>query len=382
MLVAEAGSRDDVISALESMASHGTAPRGMSHVFDVGTGPYLEYFEREVLDDLLAQGGATCKVISGNYGSGKTHLLDLLHERASRRGLAVVRTDLSQALSLEDWRILTRHILENVEAVVDGARVQSLPGILDALQDAGSLGSLARSHLPHPGFARAMSLMVNGGQLAARAREPLSRYLRGETVTAKEFTSYGIKAVKNSLSSRNAEAVLRTMVGGLHTLGIPGVVLLFDENEKTFVHNRSGAPPAKVREGANLLRRLIDATATGQVPGMAAVLTVLPTFVDACAAAYGALGQRLRVHAGGVGGSWRWPYLSIQAITPELSGDVFVRRLSDRIYEIVVQLGGRSNGLKDRLLNVGHEVLQLHAGQDHRRYVSRALSIEALKHLG
>src|SRR5437867_578526 len=115
--------REDVVNALEQVAQYGTAPKGYAGMLDVGTTPFIEYVDREVIQGLLASGGATCKIVAGPYGSGKSHLLDLLHELALRRGLAVVRTDLSQALGLEDWRILTRHILENVEATVAGDTV-------------------------------------------------------------------------------------------------------------------------------------------------------------------------------------------------------------------------------------------------------------------
>src|SRR5262245_12785690 len=123
-------SPDEVLNALEQIAQHGTAPRRAAAVVDVGSSEFLKYFETEITNGLLASGGATCKVIAGSYGSGKTHLLDLLEDQALRGGLLVVRTDLSQALDLTSWRALTRHILENLECDVNGVAVKSLPGIL------------------------------------------------------------------------------------------------------------------------------------------------------------------------------------------------------------------------------------------------------------
>lgn len=348
---------------------------------DIGTDRYLEYFESEVIDGLLAQGGATCKFIAGNYGSGKTHVLDLLHERALARGLAVVRTDLSQALSLEDWRLLTRHILDNVEMTFRDDVVRSLPSLLDAIYREGWVKSLTRASLPHPGFVQAMKLMLAGLPGLPHARGPLSRYLTGEPVTVRELEGCRVKGVKNSLNGRNAESVLRTVIGALHHLGVPGVLLLFDENEKTFQFGRGAAPPARVRDGANLLRRLIDSTAGGHVPGMAAVLTVLPTFVDACANAYDALGQRVRLTGQRGTGAWRWPNLSISALAPELSPEMFVHQLSARVSQLVCQAGGNTDGLESRLREIGGGILASHAGQDHRRYVSRALAVEALRRL-
>lgn len=374
--------RQDVLNALEQVAQYGTAPKGYASMLDVGTAPFIEYFDREVLQGLLGGGGATCKIVAGPYGSGKTHLLDLLHEVALNRGLAVVRTDLSQALGLEDWRILTRHILENIEATVGRATVRSLSGVLTAMTRVGSVepGMLFGAPLPHPGFVRAMTIAVTDDRLRPGAAELLGQYLGGEPIPAKEFVSYGIRGIKNPLSTRNAESVLRTVVAGLHRLGLPGVLLLFDENEKTFNIPR-GHVPTRVSAGANLLRRLIDATAGGQVPGLAVVMTVLPTFVDTCAAAYAALGQRLQLHRAGNDGAWRWPYLGIEAIAPEMPPEAFVQQLSGRLTLLVQQQGVRKPALSKAMSTRGLDVLGHHAGQDYRRYVSKALALIALKEL-
>jgi hypothetical protein len=110
-----------VRAALEQVAQYGVLGHTAAELLDVGTGPFLAYIEREVFGDLVAQGGATCRFFEGSYGSGKTHLLRLLGDRAAARGLAVVQTELSRDLGLEDWSLITRHILERVEVTRSAA---------------------------------------------------------------------------------------------------------------------------------------------------------------------------------------------------------------------------------------------------------------------
>src|SRR4051812_40870847 len=93
----------DHTSLLEDLAQYGVPPAGAAPLIDIGTGDYLEFFGSEILDQLVASGGSTCRFFEGPYGSGKTHLLQLMEDQALKRQMAVVRLDLSQALSLEDW---------------------------------------------------------------------------------------------------------------------------------------------------------------------------------------------------------------------------------------------------------------------------------------
>src|SRR5260370_396135 len=113
------------------------------------------------------------------------------------------------------------------EARTGGTVVQSLPSILHALKRTGRVepSMLGGLPLPHAGFVRAMAKCVSEERLSVGAHDCLKEYLSGEAVSAKTFASYGIKGIKNSLSRRNSESVLRTVIGGLHRLGVPGILL-------------------------------------------------------------------------------------------------------------------------------------------------------------
>ncbi|MEX2673372.1 MAG: BREX system ATP-binding domain-containing protein [Phycisphaeraceae bacterium] len=76
---------------------------GAAALLEVGTGEYIDHFEQEVFSDIVAQGGSTCRFYEGPYGHGKTHLLELLRERALSVGFGVARIDLSSDLGFHDW---------------------------------------------------------------------------------------------------------------------------------------------------------------------------------------------------------------------------------------------------------------------------------------
>ena len=103
------------------------------------------------------------------------------------------------------------------------------------------------------------------------------------------------------------------MLSGLSRLGLPGTLLLFDENESSFFARKS--PTRKLRTAANIMRRLVDGCTTGNLIGTAAVFAVLPNFLNECAHQYPALGQRLEMPALRHGIAWRWPVLPVTAVT-------------------------------------------------------------------
>jgi hypothetical protein len=345
----------------------------------VGTGPFIQYFQEEILEGLVSGGYATCKVIRGAYGSGKSHLADLLRDRALGLNYLVVRTDLSQEIGFDDVQTLTRHIVENMECRSGAGILKGLPAILNNVASSGppAVDITTRQQLPHTGYARAMSLLVNRRFKTIDDREMLERFLLGDRIAAAEFASRQMRGVKNSLNSRNAESILRTAARVTRSLGFPGIVLLFDENERTFEF-RGHRPPARVVRAANFLRRWIDGCASGKVGGTVAVFTVLPRFIENCTLAYPALGQRLESSREGAE-SWRWPVLDVEQVTPGFSDVQFVEALAQRMTALT---SSRAPKLKPQaLVAIGLKTLEKHAGSEYRRFVARQMALTVLREL-
>lgn len=372
----------EVIDALEQLAQYGVPPRGAARLLDVGSAEFVRYFETETLDQLVCCGGATCKLFEGAYGSGKTHFLHLLQDLALGKGMAVVRTDLSQALSLEDWHLIAQHVLQHIEVGTRSGSVSSLPKVIEALAREGRLNTerLKAAGLPHQGFARAIALLSAPESLTSGARDLIVRFLLGERVSVAQQKAHGISGIKHPLSGRNAELVVKTVFAALFQLGVPGTLLLFDENEKTFVFKRS-VPPRRVLLGANLLRRLIDASASGSLVATAAVFAVLPGFVENCALAYAALGQRLQVARDARSIGWRSPVIPLDAISTEPDPDAFLIALTDRVVSLLEHCGVEPNGKKRQFQAAGQEVLLRNAGSGYRRELVKRIATMTLKEL-
>jgi len=368
-----------IISALESMAEHGHPTPGLTRLLDVGNSAYLEYFEREILDNLISRGGATCRFIEGAYGSGKTHLLTAITELSLEKGYAVAQTDLTQAaLSLQDWDKITAHILQEIKVVIAGVEVKSLPEILAKLgeQPSFSAENLAKANLSHPGFKNAMLHALTRCKGRKSAFELVSSFLLGHKVTVANFKTHGLAGIKSPLSKRNAELVLKTVLEGLYHIGLPGTVLCFDEHERTLDYDRV-TPPKRIIAAAVLMRRLIDGSVSGLLCGAAVIFAVLPGFLANCNVIYPALGQRLQMVNGPGYRAWRWPVLPIDRInstnTPEDYLDEAIRTFGS----MVGTCGGDDEKARIAMLGQGKRVLAGNAGQGYKRELMRALAAVA-----
>ena len=372
--------RDLVIDGLEQVATHGVPGLHAASMFDVGTGSYLDFIECELVGQLVSTGGASCRFFEGPYGSGKTHLLSLFRERALDRGMAVVQTELSSALSLDDWPAITAYILENLEMRVDGTSVRSLPRILEGIGGAGggNREQLRAATLPHPGFKEALLEASSPMLPRGMSTSALRRFLSGEKVLAIELRTSGFRRVKHPLTRRNAEAVLSTVLSGLHTLGVPGTVLLFDENERT-LQSRRATPPKRLRVAANLMRRLIDACTSGSLAGTLAVFAVLPGFLEDCAIDYPALGQRIAMPRDDLHSpAWRWPVLPVSSVNTVSTPEEFLAGAAETLCRIVESNGKPTRALKRQMLEEGQGVLEKQAGSGYRRPLMKALARIAL----
>jgi hypothetical protein len=342
---------------LEHLASYGTAGPSVARAIDVGSGPYLEYFEHELLEGFVELGGATCRLYEGEYGGGKTHLLQLLEDVALGRGSAVVRADLSQDLHLSDWQGLVQHVLSNIRVRdATGHFYRGVPDILDALQwPDGAEASLKGLRTPHPGLRDAIHLAAFAGS-STGSRPSLRRYLLGESVKVSELKREGTKGVKGPLTKRNAERVLQTLGMSLRELGLSSLVLLFDETEHMLARSRAH----KDVVAANLLRRLIDGSTSGHFTATFIGFAVLPGTVEQASLIYPALGQRLRVleRDGGAFSGFRRPVLEIGQMGSCLTADAFLDGAVAKISSLAGQAGVRRPGLVEDLRTEGQAVIQ------------------------
>lgn len=363
----------DALAMLSHLARVGTAGPGIARAIDVGTEPFLRFFEEEILQDMVEAGGAAVRLYQAEYGGGKTHLLQLIEEVALDRGCAVVRADLSADLQLSDWPGLMQHVLSRMQVrSEDGSDRRALPDILAwfTWEEAAS-EDLRTLQVPHTGFRDAMRLAAF--RYDDRAPDSLRRFLLGETVRISELQRDGIRSVKGAISKRNAERVLQTLGACLRALGIPGLVILFDETEQMI--GRPGSPRTVM--AANLLRRIIDGSTTGRLKGTFVGMAVLPGTIQNASITYPALGQRLRATERSRGG-YRRPVLDIAGVNECTSSKEFLDGAVDRVLALAVQAGCRRTDLRDRLMRDGLTVLEQHVS-GYRRPLFKQLANTALE---
>ncbi len=368
----------EFIEALKTLAQYGHLKNEMSSLIDVGTTNYIKFFEEEVLDSLVSLGGATCRFYEGPYGSGKSHLLSLLYQLGIKKGYIIYSTDLSDELRLDDWHSITREILANMEMVINGERIRSLPNILKALSKGSEykVDKLQQIQLPHEGIKKAIiSAMKRNQELLGNKWTLLSDYILGEKITLKMFEQVGLgRLFKGYLTQRNSELFLKTVLTSLHLIGIPGIMLLFDENDKTLMSTRAN-PSKKYKKAANLMRRLIDGTTNGNLVGTVIIFTILPTFIEYINLAYPALGQRLSMNrdiSQGIG--WRSPVLPIQVVNDIGNPEDFLKKLIEVLLQRFQEVYRVNRNLEEEMYLIGEEVLQEHAGTDYRRPLLKRLA--------
>lgn len=375
-------SKETILNALEATAMNGEPPARLASLLDVGTADYLAYFKKEVIEGLIAGGGSTCRFYEGPYGSGKTHMLELLEEMALGEGMVVVRTDLSSDLRLEDLQAVTQYIMQNMKVDINGQMVRSLPNILDMWGESNPSESakLTGTYLSHPGYKKAMAMALQPDQVSERGWLLLRAFLQGEKVTVTELKRAGIVGIKGPLNQRNAEIVLKTIIEGLNIIGIPGIMLLFDENERTLQPNRS-KPTKKQLVAANLMRHLIDGCTNGNLPRTVVAFAILPGFLETTAVHYQALGQRLAmVRDINMSGAWRWPVLSLEEVNTAGEPEDFLEQAIHKLCTMVDQCGGNSFGLADKMKNAGMRVFQENAGVGYKRDLIKVLCALSLQY--
>lgn len=363
----------DARGILEHLCAHGTTAPGIAVRIDVGTGAYMRYLEEEILDGLVERGGATVRLYEGEYGGGKTHLLQLVEETAIARGSAVVRADLSAELHLSDWRGLMRHTLSEMQVVTEeGQLARGLPAVLASREwDPDLDARLKNLRVPHAGFRDAMRWYAFS-RPSGQAGNTLRKFLLGDQVPISMLKTAGIKGVKGGVTARNAERVLQTVALTLNALGVPALVLLLDETEN--VLSKAGR---KAILAANILRRIVDGCTAGRLSHTFVGLAILPGTLEQAALHYPALGQRLQVQER-VGGGFRRPVLEIARLNACDSPDDFLDEAIERIVELSSELGYASTQLQAEMRTAGERVLGAYAS-GYRRPLMKELSLLALR---
>lgn len=275
---------------------------GVEHL-NVGNETALNVLDREYLIPISTEGrGSSFKLVQAYFGGGKTHFLYCVRGRAWSHGMCTALIDLSPkecpfdetlriyqavareiALAPPDPMVPPSRGIERVLLQTFEDRARDMPGEeLDRWVDT----ALRRLPVDAPSYRAAVLAWYKAWRGEDREAEDLAAaWLRGESVSASEVRRLGIR---EAMDEDNAFRMLRSLCQVLQGLGVPGLLLAFDEMDRVL------SLGAKRRRAiADNLRQLIDLCGREALPGLFCLYAVPPEFMRTVVTEYPALQQRL-----------------------------------------------------------------------------------------
>ncbi len=289
---------------LDRMGSTGQPPeRGARHV-NVATEKILEVLRDEYLRPMAKTGrNSTFKLIQAPFGGGKTHFLHCLRELSWSEGFCTALVGLSPKECPFDRPVsIYREVARRVELPVSELDTEPEAGLdrvlrrvaVDRLKEIGEPGyrtwlrtEFASAQIESRSYGRAvlrfLEAVVDGD---FDAEEVLGDYLRGESLRNDELAPYRLR---ETLDDENGFRFLRSLVQSLAALGLPGLVMMFDEMDRNM-----SLSTRRRRDIGDNLRQMIDACGQSLLPGVIWAYAVPPEFMDTVVPEYPALAQRLK----------------------------------------------------------------------------------------
>jgi BREX system ATP-binding protein BrxC/D len=370
--------------------------KGVSY-YNVGNESLLNALDTHYLSSYLADGGAVFKLVVGDYGSGKSHFLYCLRDRAWERNFAVSKVDLSPrespyddqrrvyaavASSIiwhelgdlgEDERGLSRFLEGTLRRIVT-------PHGLD-LADAGAaeppdlralLQTLETTQVDSLSFQKAIQGYLNALLRGQEIRkESLGRWLQGEEVSPEDMRDLRSIGVTEKINKNNAFKMLRSLCQVVRALGYNGLALLFDEGDRML---SVGGRSEKV--ATDNLREVID-RCREDLPGAMFVYAVPPAFIHDIVPKYPALQQRVQSPSYFSRSNPFSPQISLDHLDipdSELLPQIGARLLP--IFEVAYEVGLDPDAQAANIDVLAEAALDSYLAISHRRLFIKALVTE------
>jgi hypothetical protein len=322
--------RDAIVASLRA----GMVPRvGQQHI-QVGRGAEVQAAVRDV--DRIADGGAGCRFVIGEYGSGKTFFLQLVRSIALERRLVTVHADLSPERRLHagsgQARSLYAELMANMatRARPDGGALATVVErfVTGALDDGGDPAEAIRSRLA------ALTELAGGYDFATvigaywrgydsgdeRVRADAVRWLRGEfTSRVDARAALGVRTIVDDSTFYDH---LRLMARFVRLAGFNGLLVGLDEMVNLYKIIGSAARNANYEQ----VLRIVNDTTQGGAAHLGFLFGGTPEFLldpRRGLFSYPALASRLAPNrfAGTGRADHSGPVLRLGNLTPE---DIFV----------------------------------------------------------
>ena len=372
---------------LDRMGSTGQPPERGARLVNVATGDLLDIIREEYLRPMKETGrNSTFKLVQAPFGGGKTHFLHCLRELAWAEGFASALVGLSPkecpfdrpvsifrevalrvelpVLDLEEepasgLEVVLRHIAEEriekhgVEAFLDWVNTD-----------------FSRANIESRAFGRGVRRFLEAvGHDDFDGMEILGDYLRGDEVGRQELAPYRLR---EKLDDANAFRWLRSLVQTLSALGLPGIVLMFDEMDRNM-----SLSVRRRRDIGDNLRQMIDYCGQSLLPGVVWCYAVPPEFMSTIVPEYPALAQRLKGSTRFSSSSRMQPIIDLDRLP--LGSTEFLEALGHRLLELAsiahdhrFKSSIQKKNLSDLANQLGH--LSFESGT-RRQFVKAAVSL-------
>lgn len=359
MTTIRAKDRDAVIQSL----SAGVVPRTGQHLVQVGRGREIEALLKDI--ERVADGGSTFRLVTGEYGSGKTFFLNLVRSVAMEKKVVTANADLNPDRRLHatggQSRSLYAELMRNLATRMkpDGG---ALAGVVEKF--VSSTITEAKATGVNPELAIHQKLehlteMVNGYDFAAviaaywkgfeQGNEQLKadaiRWLRGEFTTKTEArTALGVRTIVDDASFYDQ---LKLMGRFIRLAGYSGLLICLDEMVNLYKLANTQARNANYEQ----ILRILNDSLQGSAEGLGFILGGTPEFLlDTRRGLYSypALQSRLAENSFAKNGyvDFSGPVIRLTRLTPE---DFFV--LLDKIRHVYAYGNSATYLLPDEALH-------------------------------
>lgn len=284
---------------VHKLGSFGTPPEFGIEYFTVGLEPYLEVIENEYLKDMLKYNLSSFKLITGNYGGGKTHFLYSIRNLAWRQNYVTSYVSLSPTeCPFDRLELVYKKIAANITPPQSHATLEPDQEIgIEALlkhwykkaRESKDFISLIKN-LESSSYTNAVkSAVLSLVSEDEDVFDGIVQWLKGEEIARELRLRYRIS---ERIDRSTAFRMLRSLVQLIDGIGYAGLILLFDEAER----GMSISSTRDKRRALDNLRQLVDECGNSRLPG-AMFFYAVPDenlLLEGSGGVYEALKQRLR----------------------------------------------------------------------------------------
>jgi hypothetical protein len=284
---------------IHKLGSFGTPPEFGIEYFSVGLEPYLNVIENEYLEDILKLNLSSFKLITGNYGGGKTHLLYLIRDLAWQHNYVTSYVSLSPTeCPFDRLELVYKKVVSNIipplkqnileqqwETGIEVLLKHWYSNVREERNIISKIKNLESSSFTNALKAAMISLVSDDDEEFSGVMQ----WLKGEDVPRELRLRYRIS---ERIDRSTAFRMLRSLVQFINSIGYSGLILLFDEAER----GMSISSTRDKRRALDNLRQLVDECGNSRLPG-AMFFYAVPDenlLLEGSGGVYEALKQRLR----------------------------------------------------------------------------------------